>query len=153
MRHSSLVPHVGSEMTRLGRIVFGEGPHFATMPLCSFSGKKPQRAMTRSRKLSVRLQVAKEMNDYCKSPVARQKMERKRRLEKKTVATYLPSPIRHAQRKGGDTCWMTALSMRRICTPRTLILFKAHQSLQLFFSHHHVGIQVAERLREGSNCA
>ena len=56
-------------------------------------------------------------------------------------------------KKEGTRAGMTALSMRRICTLRTLILFKAHQSLQLFFSDHHVGIQVAERLREGAKRA
>ena len=100
-------------MTRLGRIIFGEGPHFPTMSLRSFSGKKPQRAMTRGRKLSMRLQIRKEINDQRKSPVTRQKDGKQTQIREENCS-YIPSSTRAATgRKGENTCWMMALSMRR----------------------------------------
>ena len=78
-------------MTRLGRIIFGEGPHFPTMSLSSFSGKKPQRTMTRGRKLSMRLQIGKEINDQRKSPVTKQKDGKQTQIREENCSYILSS--------------------------------------------------------------
>ena len=77
MRHSGLVAHVGGKVTGLGRIILREGLHLATMPLGPFSRKKPQRTVTRGRKLPVRLQMAKEININCKSTVKIGKIDKR----------------------------------------------------------------------------
>ena len=121
-------------MTRLGRIIFGEGPHFPTMSLSSFSGKKPQRAMTRGRKLSMRLQIRKEINDQRKSPVTRQKDGKQTQIREENCSYILTIFNTHSDRPKRREHVLDdgTEHAQNFATPRGLILFKAHQSLQLF---------------------
>jgi len=119
-------------MTRLGRIIFGEGPHFPTMSLSSFSGKKPQRTMTRGRKLSMRLQIGKEINDQRKSPVTKQKDGKQTQIREENCS-YIPSSTRATTGRRREHVLDDGTEhAQNFATPRGLILFKAHQSLQLF---------------------
>lgn len=55
MRHARLVAHVGSQVRRLARVVFGERLHLPAVPFAALPRQEAKGAVARGRELPMRL--------------------------------------------------------------------------------------------------